>query len=255
MPVEYLNDIYQSLLHEENFNKVKIGYMKEQKDINGEMRAILIDWLVDVHYKFKLRQETLMLTVNLLDRFLSKVEVTRNVLQLVGVSCLMVACKYEEIMVPHIKDFVYITDCAYSKEQILAMETTILKTFDYEVVIPSCLSFFDIIAIYYKFTKEHIAFGKYMMELYQLDYRMTKYLPSLVACSVAYLVMKFCKIGNYQEIYSVWNCNSNNAQLKDCAREICYLVDNIDKSNMKAVKNKYQKETYFGVANITFSQK
>lgn len=254
IPIDYLNDIYQTLLNEELENKVKVGYMKDQKDINGEMRAILIDWLVDVHFKFKLKHETLMLTVSLMDRFLSKENVGRSILQLVGVTCLMIACKYEEIMVPHIKDFVYITDSAYTKEQILEFEIKILNSLNYEVVIPCSLSFFDIISINYNFSKEHIAFGKYMLDLYMLDYRMTKYLPSLIANSVAYLVMKFCKIGNYQELYSVWNCNSNSALLKDCAREICYLVDNIDKSNLKAVKTKYQKDQYFGVANITFTQ-
>jgi len=51
--------------------------MKKQLDINEKMRAILIDWLVDVHQKFKLVNETLFLTVNLIDRYLEKVQVSR----------------------------------------------------------------------------------------------------------------------------------------------------------------------------------
>ena len=52
-----------------------------QTDINDKMRAILIDWLVEVHLKFKLMPETLFLTHNLIDRFLSKKVVTRKNLQ------------------------------------------------------------------------------------------------------------------------------------------------------------------------------
>ena len=71
-----------------------------QNDINEKMRGILVDWLVDVHIKFKLRPETLFLTINLIDRYLEKVTVPRQKLQLVGVSSMLIACKYEEIYAP-----------------------------------------------------------------------------------------------------------------------------------------------------------
>lgn len=84
--------------------------MDLQGDVNEKMRAILIDWLVEVHLKFKLVPETLYLTVNLIDRYLEKVEVMRDKLQLVGVTAMLIASKYEEIYAPEVQDFVYITD-------------------------------------------------------------------------------------------------------------------------------------------------
>ncbi len=78
------------------------------------MRAVLIDWLIDVHYKFKLEPETIFLTVNLIDRFLEKVCISRKKLQLVGVASMFIASKYEEIYAPELKDFAYVTDSAYS---------------------------------------------------------------------------------------------------------------------------------------------
>jgi cyclin B len=84
-------------------------YMTFQKDINHKMRSILVDWLIEVHHKFKLQQPTLWLTINLLDRYLEIVPTTRNKLQLVGVSALLIACKFEEIYPPEVKDCVYIT--------------------------------------------------------------------------------------------------------------------------------------------------
>lgn len=79
------------------------------------MRAILVDWIIEVHLKFKLLPETLFVTVNLIDRYLSLVSVKRNNLQLVGVTAMFIASKYEEIYAPEVRDFVYITDNAYSK--------------------------------------------------------------------------------------------------------------------------------------------
>ena len=93
--------------------------MSRQIEINEKMRAILIDWLIEVHLKFKLLPETLFITINIIDRFLERVEVGKSKLQLVGVAALLVACKYEEIYPPEIKDFIYITDRAYSKQDLL----------------------------------------------------------------------------------------------------------------------------------------
>jgi len=112
---EYAEQIHSTLKFEELSNVASSGYMHNQPDINEKMRAILIDWLVEVHLKFKLVPETLYLTVNLIDRYLEKVPVMREKLQLAGVTAMLIASKYEEIYAPEVQDFVYITDKAYSK--------------------------------------------------------------------------------------------------------------------------------------------
>lgn len=119
---EYARDVCSHMLKTETQNSAKIGYMQKQTDINEKMRAILVDWLIEVHYKFKLLPETLFLTVNLIDRFLDKETIHRTKLQLVGVTAMLIASKYEEIYAPEVKDFVYITDRAYQKDEILKQE-------------------------------------------------------------------------------------------------------------------------------------
>lgn len=87
------------------------------------MRATLVDWLVQVHMKFKLLPETLFITVNLIDRFLSvRMGIEKDQIQLLGVSASLIAAKYEEIYPPTVKDFIYITKKAYTHEQIVEME-------------------------------------------------------------------------------------------------------------------------------------
>lgn len=117
--------------------------MTNQNDINEKMRAILIDWLVDVNVKFKLVPEALFMTINIIDRFLSIKQVSRHKLQLVGVSALLIACKYEEIYPPALKEFVTICDKAYNADQILEMEADILISIDFRLTHTSALRFLE----------------------------------------------------------------------------------------------------------------
>ena len=110
---EYQEEIIPYLLSLENKKRINPNYMSKQNDINEKMRMILIDWLIEVHLKFKLLPETLFLTINFIDRYLQNNQTPRDKLQLIAVSSLLIACKYEEIYPPEISSFVYITDNAY----------------------------------------------------------------------------------------------------------------------------------------------
>ena len=89
-----------------------------QTEITDRMRQILVSWLVEVHLKFKLLPETLFITVNLVDRYIERQKVTRSEFQLLGVTAMQIASKYEEIVVPRIDDFIEMTDNAYTKDQV-----------------------------------------------------------------------------------------------------------------------------------------
>uniref|UniRef100_A0A7N0UMG3 Cyclin-like domain-containing protein n=1 Tax=Kalanchoe fedtschenkoi TaxID=63787 RepID=A0A7N0UMG3_KALFE len=125
--VEYVDDIYSFYRKSENASFVAHTYMAGQSDINERMRAILIDWLIEVHYKFELMEETLFLTVSLIDRFLERQPVVRKELQLVGITAMLMACKYEEVSVPVVTDFIYISDKAYTRKDILNMVLWLLQ--------------------------------------------------------------------------------------------------------------------------------
>lgn len=114
-----------------------------QQEINPKMRRTLIDWLVDVHLKYKLLPETLFICVNLIDRFSGKSLIKRKDYQMVGVTCLLIAAKYEEIYPPYVDNFVYITDHAYRREQIIEKEREILKDLAFEVTFVSSYRFLE----------------------------------------------------------------------------------------------------------------
>jgi len=75
---EFAEEVCQHMLRTEKDFLPQPGYLARQNDINEKMRAILIDWLIEVHLKFKLLPETLFLTVNLIDRYLEKQTIPRT---------------------------------------------------------------------------------------------------------------------------------------------------------------------------------
>jgi hypothetical protein len=108
--------------------------MKRQPEVTENVRAILVDWILNVHLKFKLLPETLFIAINLIDRFLSIQSIEKEDVQLLGVSSLLIATKYEEIYPPTVKDFVYIAKNKFSAEAILEMEMNVLFTLEFQIL-------------------------------------------------------------------------------------------------------------------------
>merc|ERR1719401_367296 len=161
--------------------------MEGQADVNHKMRAILVDWLVEVHMKYKLKTETLFLTVNLLDRFLEVQQVQRKRLQLAGVTATLVAAKFEEIYPPEVADFVWITDGAYTKEDILGMEVVMLTRLEFVLCVPTVAHFFERYARVNGCSEQHRFLMQYILELTLQEYKMIKYSPSHLTAAAAYL--------------------------------------------------------------------
>ena len=258
IPIEYIDTIYYNLLLEEENgieSKAEYNYMKNQNEINEQMRSILIDWIIDVHHKFNFTDETLFMTTSIIDRFLTCKKITRSKLQLLGVTALMISCKHEEIDLPKADDFIYITDNAYNREQVFKMENDILHTLNFSLLFPSPIKFFELLSYNFKFNKKQFYMGKYLMESFLIDIKNIKYKSSIISCACTYIVMKFFKMNNYHESYSKkWfllnekNSIPNGLSVKECAKDICLFVDNIHKSNYSSTEKKYSKPEFEKVA-------
>ena len=100
----------------------------KQEFLTENSRSILIDWLINVHLTFRFKPETLYITVYIIDSFLDKNQVNKNKFQLVGITALLIACKYHEIEFPKITEFNYITNNIYSKKEIILKEYEIISS-------------------------------------------------------------------------------------------------------------------------------
>lgn len=123
MVSEYVEEIFEYLRQLEKDTMPNANYMDNQKELQWKMRSILVDWLIEVHTKFRLLPETLYLTVNIIDRlaiqitnirFLSNRVVSLVKLQLVGITALFIASKYEEVISPSLSSFLYMAEDGYT---------------------------------------------------------------------------------------------------------------------------------------------
>ena len=250
--VEYLNDLYSNLLDDEKKMIPLMGYMSRQNEINPMMRTILIDWLIDVHFRNNFKEETIYQTVFILDAYSSKVCIQRARYQLVGVAALLIACKENEIFYPSLDTFLDHTANAYTKEQLKEMENDILRVLCFDIRPPSANDFFSIVSLAYGFNQKQIFLGKYFINSTLIDYELLKYPPAVIGVSCAYFVMKFFKLPNYQSLYSKDMVNESNPEkvIKEAAKIICHLVKDLSTSNFQSTRNKYSTNKYLNVAQI-----
>ena len=157
------------------------------------MRQILIDWLVDVHLKFKLRCETLYITIDLIDRYMQRKVVHRQYFQLLGVSAMFVASKYEEIYPPMLKDFVQVCDYAYSKEQILIMESQILQVIDFELARNSPMSFLSLFCREFGLDDRCYCLTRYLCEISLMDAEYLSHSSLELSAGALWLIFKLLK--------------------------------------------------------------
>lgn len=187
MVAEYATEIFEYLRDLEVRSIPNPQYMSHQDDLEWKTRGILIDWLIEVHTRFHLLPETLFLAVNIIDRFLSEKVVQLDRLQLVGITAMFIASKYEEVLSPHVENFKRITDNGFSEAEILSAERFLLSTLNYDLSYPNPMNFLRRVSKADNYDIQSRTIGKYLMEISLLDHRFMAYRPSHCAAASMYL--------------------------------------------------------------------
>jgi cyclin B len=252
---DYFDEIYNYLKSIENSDLPKENYMKTiQKDINEKMRKILLDWLIDVHAKFKLSTETLFLTINIIDRYLSKKSIHRKYLQLLGVTSMLIASKYEDIYPPEIKDFIFMTDNAYTKEELIKMENDILDKIQFNMTYPTSFRFLEIFKKKINLKEIDYYRCRYFIELALFDYNCCYFSPSLIAATSIFLNYKINKTKN-KDLKYLENKILTEIQyeIKEIIPCLNYLINSIKAmsefcNKYTAIKRKFEKEEFMKIS-------
>lgn len=187
MVAEYVHEIFDYMKELEISTMPNPDYMSSQGELEWKMRGILVDWLLEVHTRFRLLPETLFLAVNIIDRFLSCKVVQLDRLQLVGVTAMFIASKYEEVLSPHVQNFVHVADDGFTESEILSAERFVLASLDYDLSYPNPMNFLRRISKADNYDIQTRTLGKYLLEIGCLDHRFLKYPPSHVAAAAMYL--------------------------------------------------------------------
>lgn len=250
---EYLPDITEQLFRDEGLFQARADYMDIQSDLTPRMRVILMDWLIEVHMKYKLCSETLHLAVNLIDRYLTEMPVVRKKLQLVGVVAMFIASKFEEISPPELHDWVYITDKAYTKEDVLTMECTMLAKLSFKIVVTTPAHFLPGLQKANGCNIVHSELVQYIIELGLLDMRMLEFKPSQRVAAALLLSNELLGRVVVWPQNMVTASRHAEAALRSCV-EISRQLLEADRANqggqMQAVHKKFSTKEHHSVATM-----
>uniref|UniRef100_A0A5B6YQ56 Putative cyclin-B3-1 isoform X2 n=1 Tax=Davidia involucrata TaxID=16924 RepID=A0A5B6YQ56_DAVIN len=247
---EYVDDIYQYYWVMEAQNQSLANYMAIQPDITSQMRGILINWLVEVHLKFDLMQETLYLMVTLLDQYLSLVTIKKNEMQLVGLTALLLASKYEDFWHPRVIDLISISAESYTRDQMLVMEKAILKKLKFRLnsATPYVFMLRFLKAAQSDTKLEHLAF--YLIELCLVESEALKFKASLLCASAIYVARCTLQMTPAWTPLLVKHARYEESQIRDCADMILRFHKAARTAMLKVTYEKYSRTDYSRAAAI-----
>lgn len=249
---EYIVEIFAYLRQKELAERVDAGYMLRQSDLTPKMRAILVDWMVDVHLKFKLLSETMFLSVSVVDRYLALKPVSRHKLQLVGITAMLIAAKYEELYSPEVRDFVYICDKAFSKEDILALEIQILNALNFSLTPATPLHFLRRFSKAARSDSTTHTLSKFLVELTLPEYEMLAFKPSTMAAAAVYVARAMRQLTPYWTPTLQHYTQHRVEDLRECATQLnaALLRTNLATCTLKATRRKYSSPKLLSVGRI-----
>ncbi|XP_037940816.1 G2/mitotic-specific cyclin-B-like isoform X1 [Teleopsis dalmanni] len=247
---DYVNEIYDYLYSLEDKLAITENHLEGQKEVFPKMRAILMDWINEVHYQIHLIPETFQMTVAIIDRYLQNVKDTkRSELQLVGVTALFIATKFEELYPPPLSDLIYTTDNTYTAKQILQMELKIFQAINCDLSRPLPIHFLRRFSKAAKAEDRHHTMSKYFLELVLVDYNMAAYKPSQVAAASLFLALHLLN-GNARAATGFndahWTPTLRHysrysaTDLRPITMKIAAIAKNAPNAKLKAVYSKYQ---------------
>ncbi|XP_077400342.1 G2/mitotic-specific cyclin-B3 isoform X2 [Vanacampus margaritifer] len=244
---EYAKDIFDYLKsREEKF--VLRNYMCQQPNINDGMRAILVDWLVEVQENFELYHETLYLAVKLTDHFLARTPIQRDTLQLVGSTAMLLASKFEERDPPYVEHFLYICDDAYTRQQVVDMEVRILQVLSFDIGIPIAYRFLRRYAKCAGVGIDTLTLARYFCELSLMDMELALERSSLLASACLLLALCTKHLPGWPPILE-FHSGYSISEVASTVRKL-YPVVVQPPNELKAIHSKYSHEVFFRVASL-----
>ncbi|RSH92157.1 G2/mitotic-specific cyclin [Saitozyma podzolica] len=238
MVSEYVIDAFNYMMSIEKTTMPNPEYMEKQAELQWKMRGILMDWIVEVHQKFRLLPETLFIAVNLIDRFLSARVVSLVKLQLVGLTALFVASKYEEVICPSVTHFLHMTDGGYGVEEILKAERYMLSTLDFDMSYPNPLHFLRRISKADGYDIQTRTVAKFLIEISCVEHKLLKFKPSLLAAAGMWLARLCLERGEWSPNLVHYSTYAE-AELLECAQIMLDYVLDPDLNTSSSFFKKY----------------
>ncbi|KAF5098041.1 hypothetical protein DV451_003553 [Geotrichum candidum] len=248
MVAEYADDIFDYLYELEPKYMPNPNYMDDQNELEWHQRGVLLDWLVEVHAKLHLLPETLFLATNIIDRFMTLRVVNLDKIQLVGVTALLLAAKYEEVFPPALNHFAYLTGGNFDESDILGAEKFMLQILEFEMSYPNPLNFLRRISKADNYDVQSRSFGKYFLEIAIIDHHMISYPPSVHAAMSMYIARTILKRPEWDANLVHYSGDYSEKTVRKVAKHLVrYLASPVEH---EALFKKYASKRYFKASLI-----
>jgi hypothetical protein len=244
--------------------------LNTESEITPEMRAMVVDWLLEVHQIFHFQEKCLFTTIQLLDKYLSKKLINIDQFQLLALTALNIASKQEEVEYPILDNFITISKNTVTKQEMIDMESDLISTIKFDILSPTVLDFFQIYAAICNLNPVEVSQGLYIMNIILIDINMLKYKNSILAFAVLKLITKEENIKKVIEFiedinkkaYKINGNKRNEAQMlveeinkennsNEIGVEIKYLFRTILKTHYHNAKNKFNNQIFHAVSSYT----
>eukprot|EP01130_Rhizamoeba_saxonica_P005046 TRINITY_DN2034_c0_g1_i1.p1 TRINITY_DN2034_c0_g1~~TRINITY_DN2034_c0_g1_i1.p1 ORF type:complete len:285 (+),score=32.56 TRINITY_DN2034_c0_g1_i1:152-1006(+) len=245
----YHGHIRQTLLFQEERNHPNCNQWTSIQDsrVTVNMKNVLVMWIIEVVNDFKIGRKTLFLALNYLNRYLasSRLQHPGKFLQLLGVTCLFISSKMEEVSPLTLKDCVYVTVDTYSEVEVINMEAEILGTLKFDLVTSTVVDFLPF------YRKEHnvpedeeffVILNEYLAELSLTCERLNKFLPSLIARCIVYLSFRVFGQRDSLNTFVV----PKTREWDECLN----LLSNTLRAPHQYLHDKYNQNDYFRIASF-----
>ncbi|KAG8448754.1 hypothetical protein GDO86_015717 [Hymenochirus boettgeri] len=248
---EYALDIFKSMMVNQSRQTLKACDIP--KSVTPEMRAVLVDWLVQVHEYLVLEEETFYLAVYLMNSYLKVHKIHTALLQLLAASCLFLACKIEERLIPEPAELCFMMEDAFSKKELLKMERKVLSHLKFELHYVQPLHFLRLLCIIGKCSQKILYLSMYFMELTLLDADGSMIEPALLAIGALNLAQRVSLEAGSLTTGEVWHeaqqlFSYSDSQLCSCQHLMARTALRVGSSGHKSTLHKYSRAQRLGVS-------
>ena len=237
---EYVMETFQYYKNREA--EFMVGdYIGAQKEITEAMRAILVDWLVEVQESFELNHETLYTAVKITDLYLSKKQVRKEELQLVGATACLIACKVDERIPPLVDDFLYVCDDAYNREELMSQERKMLKVVGFDLGYSLSYRYVRRYGRVCRVTMPVLTLARYILETSLMEYGLNiNTSESKLAASCLVLAMKMKGITGFKSTLEYFS-GHKLSELEEIFNSLIAMLRRpaTARENLEAIRSKY----------------
>lgn len=245
----FAQDIFDYYKRREKMFQIPDYLKAKSSKITPIMRAILVDWMVEIQENFELNHETLYLAVKLSDLFLAREPQEKEMLQLVGAASVFIASKFDERCPPLIEDFTYICDNSFNREQFIEMEMEILRKIDFDLGIPISYRFLRRYSKVAKTAMPTLTLARYILEMSLMEYSLVTKRDSIIAAAALFIAMKMSKDGVWEgEV--VQSSGYTVEDLKEMIVALNTMLHARPISQLNTIRSKYSHVVFHEVAKI-----